>query len=580
LSKSAKVVALAVPAAGPAPAAKVLDVFAQLGIKRKRKWAVAGQLKRTNWKVIPVTRLTERAFWAGLDEERLASTQLIAGLQDRFGSKPSLLKQVSSSASDQQGAGRRCRELRFLDPKAAQNLSLILGGGLKHISYTVFRSCILRCDTSVLTESLLQTLVQYLPSPDQFIKLSKFKDEYDELPEPEKFVLSLSNIKRLVPRLKALMFKLHFPELVADCRPGVVSVTAACQEVMRSAKMSRVLELILLIGNIMNTGSRLEQSVGFDISYLPKLSNTKDRENKSTLLHFLVETIEAEQPDLLNFYEEILHLDKASKASFESIDKALKHMETSIHSLRTDLTIVQTEDIEDTFHESMSGFVEEAQEQFSILNVMRQKLDTIFSELAEFYVFDKQKYSVEEFLGDIKTFKDQFRAAHVNIREEREVRERAVRARAAREKSLRAKEERSSKKAALVESVLEDAESGVMDTLLEALKTGTAFSRDGRRKRNARLAGAERRAELSRTRSRCRMMTRSHSDVMDVLAEAAEERSASCVNIHHQPEGRAGAGGRLAVPGLGRERSYSDQVELMVTLAADSDTLMRQLRDL
>ena len=115
------------PAAGPAPAAKVLDVFAQLGIKRKRKWAVAGQLKRTNWKVIPVTRLTERAFWAGLDEERLASTQLIAGLQDRFGSKPSLLKQVSSSASDQQGAGRRCRELRFLDPKAAQNLSLILG---------------------------------------------------------------------------------------------------------------------------------------------------------------------------------------------------------------------------------------------------------------------------------------------------------------------------------------------------------------------------------------------------------------------------------------------------------------------
>ena len=115
------------PAAGPAPAAKVLDVFAQLGIKRKRKWAVAGQLKRTNWKVIPVTRLTERAFWAGLDEERLASTQLIAGLQDRFGSKPSLLKQVSSSSSDQQGAGRKCRELRFLDPKAAQNLSLILG---------------------------------------------------------------------------------------------------------------------------------------------------------------------------------------------------------------------------------------------------------------------------------------------------------------------------------------------------------------------------------------------------------------------------------------------------------------------
>ena len=63
-----------------------------------------------------------------------------------------------------------------------------------------------------------------------------------------------------------------------------------------------MLELILLMGNIMNTGSRNEQSVGFDISYLPKLSNTKDRDNKGTLLHFLAETIEKSHPHLINFY--------------------------------------------------------------------------------------------------------------------------------------------------------------------------------------------------------------------------------------------------------------------------------------
>ena len=59
------------------------------------------------------------------------------------------------------------------------------------------------------------------------------------------------------------------------------------------------------------------------------------------------------------------------------------------------------------------------------------------------------------------------------------------------------KEERNYKKLALVESVLEDNESGVMDCLLEALKTGTAFSRDGQRKRNARLAGGLFRSMLS-----------------------------------------------------------------------------------
>ena len=37
---------------------------------------------------------------------------------------------------------------------------------------------------------------QYLPAPDQFSKLSEFKDEYEYLTEPEKFVLSLSDVKR------------------------------------------------------------------------------------------------------------------------------------------------------------------------------------------------------------------------------------------------------------------------------------------------------------------------------------------------------------------------------------------------
>ena len=154
------------------------------------------------------------------------------------------------------------------------------------------------------------------------------------------------------------MFKLRFPELIQDCKPCIVSVTAACEELRKSGKFAKILELILLIGNIMNTGSRLEQSVGFDISYLPKLSNTKDKDNQSTLLHFLVETIEAKKPELLNFYEEILHLDKASKASFESIDKVMKQMEISIKNLNHDVNQKPANDPDDLFIEAMSGFLE------------------------------------------------------------------------------------------------------------------------------------------------------------------------------------------------------------------------------
>ena len=119
-----------------------------------------------------------------------------------------------------------------------------------------------------------------------------------------------------------------------------MAATAACEEVRKSKRFGKLLEIILLIGgsafrllppasclllpasyllppapfpcsskspgNIMNTGSRNAESVGFDISYLPKLSNTKDRDNKSTLLHFLVETVEKNHPELLSFYVRVV----------------------------------------------------------------------------------------------------------------------------------------------------------------------------------------------------------------------------------------------------------------------------------
>ena len=169
----------------------------------------------------------------------------------------------------------------------------------------------------------------------------------------------LFSIYRLVPRLRALVFKIRFPEFVQDCKPSIVAVAAACEEIKKSSKLARVLEWILLIGNIMNTGSRLEQCVGFDISHLPKLSDTKDKYNHWTLLHFLVETVELEQPDLLHFHEDLIHLDRAAKASMETIDRILKHMKLSLQSIDNDMASLEgSRSSEDSFFDEMSLFSE------------------------------------------------------------------------------------------------------------------------------------------------------------------------------------------------------------------------------
>ena len=43
---------------------------------------------------------------------------------------------------------------------------------------------------------------------------------------------------------------------------------------------------------------------------------------------------------------------------------------------------------------------------------MATKMESLFGELAEYFVFDAQKYTLEEFMSDIKTFKNQFKVKY------------------------------------------------------------------------------------------------------------------------------------------------------------------------
>ena len=68
----------------------------------------------------------------------------------------------------------------------------LFSGPVKHLSYEELKICILKCDTEVLTENLLQALIQYIPPPDELNKLKEFEKEYDNLPEAEQFSISIS----------------------------------------------------------------------------------------------------------------------------------------------------------------------------------------------------------------------------------------------------------------------------------------------------------------------------------------------------------------------------------------------------
>ncbi|XP_067622436.1 protein diaphanous isoform X2 [Eurosta solidaginis] len=478
-----------------------------LGVKPKTKWVVGNPMKRINWKIIGPHLMSENAFWLSCQEERLASDQLLSELAERFSSKP-VKKDQKNSVDKASTLAKKQIDLRVLDSKSAQNLSILLGGSLKHLSNEQIKLCILRCDTDILSSNILQNLIQYLPPPDQLKKLNDIKLKGEPLSPIEQFAATISEIRRLLPRLHNLNFRLVYADLIQDIKPDIVAGTAACEEVRNSKKFAKVLELILLIGNYLNSGSKGEAAFGFEMSFLAKLSYTKDIDNKHSLLHYLVKTIETDYPDILDFYNDMTHVDRASRVNADSIQRTMRQMTSAIKSLEADIQnnrVPQCD--EDKFVEVMGKFSIECRQQVDLLGKMQAQMEKLYKDLGEYFAFDPNKYSMEEFFTDLKAFKDAFIQSHQDNIHRRDEEKKKRRLQDAREQSLRDQLERQQLKLALVDMDSTQTQEGVMDSLLEALQTGTAFGNRNQRQRRPRPSGAERRAQLSRSRSRTRTGT-------------------------------------------------------------------------
>uniref|UniRef100_A0A8C3U492 Diaphanous related formin 3 n=1 Tax=Catharus ustulatus TaxID=91951 RepID=A0A8C3U492_CATUS len=450
------------------------------GMKPKKEFKPEVTMKRLNWSKIRPQEMTESCFWVKAEEEKYANADMLCKLELTFCCQKRV-KREEEDFEEKKSIKKRIKELKVLDPKIAQNLSIFLGSF--RVPYEEIKMMILEVDETQLSESMIQNLIKHLPEQEQLNALSKFKNEYSNLSEPEQFGVVMSNVKRLRPRLSAILFKLQFEEQVNNIKPDIMAVSAACEEIKKSKSFSKLLELVLLMGNYMNAGSRNAQTFGYNLSSLCKLKDTKSADQKTTLLHFLVEVCEESYQDVLNFVEDFQHLDKASKVSAENLEKSLKHMERQLQQLEKDLkTFPVPEDKHDKFVAKI--FLVHAKEDFQKVSRMHENMEKLYQNVMGYYAIDLKKVSVEEFLTDLNNFRMMFMQAVKENMRRREAEEKQRRAKIAKEKAEKEKLERQQKKKRLLEMKTEGEETGVMDSLLEALQSGAAF-RD-RRKRTPR----------------------------------------------------------------------------------------------
>uniref|UniRef100_A0A8P0N7L9 Diaphanous related formin 3 n=2 Tax=Canis lupus familiaris TaxID=9615 RepID=A0A8P0N7L9_CANLF len=447
------------------------------GLKPKKEFKPETSMRRLNWLKIRPHEMTESCFWIKVNENKYENVDLLCKLENTFCCQQKERRE-EEDFEEKKAIKKKIKELKFLDSKIAQNLSIFLSSF--RVPYEEIKTMILEVDETQLAESMIQNLIKHLPDQEQLSSLSQFKNDYNNLCEPEQFAVVMSNVKRLRPRLSAILFKLQFEEQVNNIKPDIMAVSTACEEIKKSKSFSKLLELVLLMGNYMNAGSRNAQTFGFNLSSLCKLKDTKSADQKTTLLHFLVEVCEEKYPDILNFVDDLEHLDKASKVSVETLEKNLKQMGRQLQQLEKDLeTFPPPEDLHDKF--VTKSFVISAKEQYEKLLKLHENMEKLYQSVMGYYAIDVKKMSVEDFFNDLNNFRTTFMQARKENIKKREAEEREKRAQIAKELAEKERLERQQKKKRLLEMKTEGDETGVMDSLLEALQSGAAF-RD-RRKR-------------------------------------------------------------------------------------------------
>lgn len=366
------------------------------------------RMKKINWKALRPHNLSENCFWTNQHDLHTKENDLIDELSQHF-SLPN--KNVANGPY-----AKSHISLRVLDQNGAQNLMISLRVLFKNSSHEEIKQSILRCDTSVICSTFVETLLKCLPQPNQMKELYKMQNDGIELLDVEKLVANLANIENLKVRLHCINFKLGYNDMVKELEPNITAGAAACEEIMSSSKFGKILALILSIGNLMNSGSTLGGATGFELAILTKLHDVKSSDSKYTLLHFLVEKIKKELPESLNFADELVHLDVATHSNFDEIKETVGKIKTSLKELQNELEHYdESSSSEDKFVEVMSPFALECHRQLMVLEKLMNQMQSTYIEVGKHFAFDINKYSMDDFFLDIKTFKNLFARANTEL---------------------------------------------------------------------------------------------------------------------------------------------------------------------
>ncbi|XP_004869280.1 FH2 domain-containing protein 1 [Heterocephalus glaber] len=396
------------PSAGQ-PLAPQENSFGSLG-KKKR-------MRSFYWNTIPEEQVRGKTnIWTLAGREQHHFQIDTKSIEELFGQQEDIAKaSVPKRGGTLNSSFRDAREeITILDAKRNMNIGIFLKQFKKSP-----RSIVEDIHQGKSENYGLETLGEFLkilPESEEVKKLKTFSGDVSKLSLADSFLHCLIQVPNYSLRIEAMVLKKEFLPSCSSLYTDITSLRSAIKELISCEELHAILHLVLQAGNIMNAGGYAGNAVGFKLSSLLKLADTKANKPGMNLLHFVAQEAQKKDAILLNFSEKLSHVQEAARLSLDNTEAELKSLVVRTRSLKENIK----PDVE--LCQQMEDFLQFATEKLADLEQWKQKLQREAHTLIDFFCEDKGTMKLDECLQIFRDFCTKFNKA-VKDNREREAQE-------------------------------------------------------------------------------------------------------------------------------------------------------------
>ncbi|KAJ4960453.1 hypothetical protein NE237_020363 [Protea cynaroides] len=371
-------------------------------------------LKPLHW--VKVTRAVQGSLWAELQrygEPPTAPEFDISELESLFSTTVS--KPTDSSGGKTGGgrksAGSKTDRVHLIDLRRANNVEIMLTK--VKMPLPDMMSAALALDDSILDVDQVENLIKFCPTKEEMELLKGYSGDKEKLGKCEQFFLELMKVPRVESKLRVFFFKIQFVFQTTDLRKSLNTVNLACDEVRNSVKLKEILKRILYLGNTLNQGTARGSAIGFKLDSLLKLTDTRASNSKMTLMHYLCKVLASKTPELLDFHQDLVSLESASKIQLKSLAEEMQAIIKGLEKVQQEQAASENDGpVSEAFRKTLKEFIGIAETEVASLTSFYAAVGRNADALALYFGEDPARCPFEQVTATLLNFVRMFRRAH------------------------------------------------------------------------------------------------------------------------------------------------------------------------